>query len=477
MQQSIYKPGFERFGGGSVHSVLHPLVLALVILIAILVFVLPRRWVIVPLILGIFLIPYGQNLYVAGFHMYMYRLLILLGWIRVVLSQSSSATEALPDSFNVLDRTFVIWATYTALAVVLLYQQTSAITSEFAFLWDALGGYFLFRWLIRSDEDILRIVRVLTVLAAVIAVAMLYEHWTARNFFAFLGGVRAVPDMREGRIRAQAVFGHSILAGCFGATIFPLFLWLWKSRKAWFLAGVGIASALVITIASSSSTPVMALFAGILVFCLWPVRKQMRSIRWAIVLGLIGLQMVMKAPIWFLSARIDFIGGGGWDRAKLIDTFIRHFSTWWLFGTRDYVNWGWDMWDACNQFVANGYAGGLIGLTCFIVLFCVCFRWIGNARKAVEDDRRREWLVWTFGATLFAELVADFGIDYFDQTSFLWYLLLAMICVVTLPRNASVKQSAEISTAISCRWNTRLTQPIQAEKQIYLPTRYPFNPK
>jgi hypothetical protein len=52
----------------------------------------------------------------------------------------------------------------------------------------------------------------------------------------------------------------------------------------------------------------------------------------------------MKAPVWFLIARIDLAGGSsGYHRAMLIDTFLRHFGDWWLLGTKDAFSWGWDM--------------------------------------------------------------------------------------------------------------------------------------
>ena len=49
----------------------------------------------------------------------------------------------------------------------------------------------------------------------------------------------------------------------------------------------------------------------------------------------------------------------------------------------------------------------------------------------MENDRRKEWLIWLFAATLFAQVLAYFGIDYFDQSKFVWYLILVMIGVAT----------------------------------------------
>ena len=44
MKQSIYDPSFAQFGDGSTHTVLHPLVLAAIILIGLLMFLLRRTY-------------------------------------------------------------------------------------------------------------------------------------------------------------------------------------------------------------------------------------------------------------------------------------------------------------------------------------------------------------------------------------------------------------------------------------------------
>ena len=106
----------------------------------------------------------------------------------------------------------------------------------------------------------------------------------------------------------------------------------------------------------------------------WPLRKQMRLIRWGLVCALVGLHLVMKAPVWALIARIDLTGSSsGYQRYQLVDMCIRHFSDWWLLGTPNYVKWGWDSWDLCNQFVAVALTGGLLALIFYIAIFSRSF--------------------------------------------------------------------------------------------------------
>jgi hypothetical protein len=432
MMQSQYDPGFAAFGGGTVESVLHPNVEIALVVVGLSLFLLPRKYVIVPLLLGLMIIPNGQNLYVGGVHFYTCRIVILLGCVRMLWSKFASHERLLPGGFSTLDKVFVIWASYRAVAGVLQLMQAGAIPNQAGLLLDAAGGYFLFRFLIRTDEDIMRAMKALAIVAVVGAVSMIHEQQTAQNWFGQLGGIRVAPEIRNNRIRSQGFFQHALTAGSFGATMFPLFLWLWVRGRAWFFGLLGAAAAVVMTFTASTSTPIMALMGGIGTMLLWPLRRNLRVIRWGILIAPIFLQLVMKAPFWFVIAHIDLASGStGWDRAMLIDNFLRHIGSWWLVGTHDNVNWGWDMWDACNQFVAEGFGGGLVCFICFVTMFTLCFKKIGRARRAVAGRLRREWSIWLFGAALFAQVMAYFGIDYFDQTKFVWYLLLVMLATTT----------------------------------------------
>ena len=97
---------------------------------------------------------------------------------------------------------------------------------------------------------------------------------------------------------------------------------------------------------------------------MWPLRRNMRTIRrWGMVIFVVSLHMVMKAPVWFAIAHIDIISGNsGWHRAMLIDQLVRHFSDWWLIGVQSTANWAFEMSDQANQFVYEAESGGLITL-------------------------------------------------------------------------------------------------------------------
>jgi hypothetical protein len=431
------------FGGGSGDTVMHPAVAVAMILVIILILVLPRKQAIVPFLLCTFLIPLGQTLVLGGVHLYVLRIVILFGCARMLFAKFSSQDNLLGGGFNSVDRVFILWAVFRATAFLILFSfPSAAIVNQTAFLLDALGGYFLLRFLIQDDEDILRTIKVLTVVAAIIGVCMVNEKLRDQNIYGYLGGFRLVPEMRDGAIRAQGPFAHPILAGSFGGTLLPLFFWLWTSGKAKASAVVGAIGSTCIVLSSASSTPLMAYMGGVFALCFWPMRKYMRMFRWGLASALVGLHLVMKAPVWFLIARVDLTGASsGYHRAELVDQFIRHFSEWWLVGTNGNGAWGFDMWDLSNQFVAEGVTGGLVTFICFIALIAMCFSRIGTARKAVEGDRDQEWYMWCLGAALVSHIVAYWGISYFDHTQMAWFALLAMILAATATRIAqTVKQ-------------------------------------
>lgn len=144
--------------------------------------------------------------------------------------------------------------------------------------------------------------------------------------------------------------------------------------------------------------------------------------------------MVMKAPVWALIQRISIFGGNsGYHRYELINQAILHFGEWFMFGTKNPSSWGYEMGDVSNAYVSAAVEGGFLTLICFLAIFWQCFRYIGLARQAAEqqNDRKLELEIWAFGAALMAILTAYFGITYFDQSIVIWYSLLAMIGAIT----------------------------------------------
>jgi hypothetical protein len=197
-------------------------------------------------------------------------------------------------------------------------------------------------------------------------------------------------------------------------------------------------------ITSNSSTSWLALFGSLVGVALWPLRKRMRLIRWASGLTLLALHLVMKAPVWALISRVDVTGSSsGYHRYELVDNCIRHFSQWWLIGYNNYPDWGFCMYDLCDQWVVAAVKAGLVGLVVYIAIFSRSFGAIGTARKQVSGDRSQEWLFWCLGSNLFAVVVAQFGINYMAQLMLSVFTLLACISVATFEARQATVRSVE----------------------------------
>jgi hypothetical protein len=399
-------------------------VLAATLLTVVLTLLLPRKYLFIPVMGIAILTPFGAQLFFGGFHFFPVRILALVGMGRLLLGKLVWHKSVFAAGVAAFDKIFIGWAVCRGVALMLLHPETGAIVNQVAFWVDTLGLYILFRHAIRDLSDIVRGIKVTAVLVAILAACMVYEHRSHFNVFNLISTNYVTPVTREGDIRAQASFGVSITAGTFAATAIPLFFWLWKSGQARTLAMAGFVAALAGTYCSKSSTPATAALGAFLGLSLWPIRAHMRKVRWGIVLTLVALALVMKAPIFYIIAKVDFVGGHGWDRAFLVEQFAHHFFDWWLIGTDQNANWGYSTWDRCNQYIAEAASGGLITLVLFIALLSRAFGIAGRLRK--RSSGNRAWLAWCMGSALLAHVIAFQGVSYWDQMRVPWLLFVAV---------------------------------------------------
>lgn len=407
----------------------------------ILILCLSRKSAIVPLLLAFFITPTGQVVVLGGVHFTVLRILILAGLARRAFA---GKTDRLAGGFNSVDFAVTGWALMLLVVFSLQWMDMQAFIMSLGNFLDALGGYMVIRFLIRDREDVRLTLKVFACLTVILGVCMINEQITHQNIFGLLGGVEVVPQVRDGHVRSQATFGTFLEAGVFGGILIPMFIGLWREGKSRGAAFLGLVGATVITVTSNTSTALLAYAAGLLGLCFWPMRKQMRLFRWGLVAVLVALHMVMKAPVWALIARIDLTGSSsGWHRLALVDQCIRHFGDWWLLGYKNYNDWGWDLWDLSNQFVATAFAGGLVTLVFFIAIFSRALGGLGKARKLASGDRKLEWLIWSLGASLFALMVGMFGCGFMPKSQMEFFCMLAMISVVAFsPGAVAVPQAA-----------------------------------
>ncbi len=78
------------FGGGATESTMTPVALVLMVVAIVLVFILPRKWVIVLISFFTFLVPVGAQFNIGGLHFFAHRIVILCGFVRLLFRPSSA---------------------------------------------------------------------------------------------------------------------------------------------------------------------------------------------------------------------------------------------------------------------------------------------------------------------------------------------------------------------------------------------------
>jgi len=444
------EPKNHRFGGGATETFLHPLVVVWMLVAIALIFTLPRKKVVTPFLISFFLIPDAQVVVLGGAHLTMHQILILAVLIRMATFRETPLTVRFGGGFDTLDKLVVLWTLTSLIVFCIQFTEVQAWIRGVATLLEELGGYLAARFLVPDREAVNRTVRALAVICAIQGVCMLNEQFTHQNVFSFAGA--NWPTVRNGHVRSEGAMGN-LWGGAFAGACVPLFLWLWTEREFKIVAFVGITGATAMVFATYASTSWMAFFAGVGALGFWPLRKQMRLIRWGIITILIGLHLVMNGPVWSLLEKIDLTGGSSsYHRYMLVDNCIRHFGDWWLFGYKYYGQWGFDMWDLCNQFVAVAVTGGLISLILFIMIYSRGFGKIGRARTRMSGNRKQEWLLWCLGSTLFVHVVASFGINYMVQLVMALFVVLACIQASTFSnQQATVRETHSTNKSVP-RW-------------------------
>jgi hypothetical protein len=412
--------------------------LTLVILLGILLLVLPRQVASVPLVIGTCYLTLGQSFDIFGLNFYAFRVLIIIGWLRIILRREIALIE-----LNAIDKLIILWIVSSVVTYTLLYQTWEAFVYRLGLSYNCLGLYFLFRALIRNLNEFRKLLKITSVIIIPVAALMLREHLTGFNVFSIFGGVQEISEIRKGQFRAQGPFRSPILAGTFGATFLPLIVPLWWQDRGRRFALMGAIASIAIVFSSKSSGPTMACLSGVIGLLMWRFRQNMKVVRWWILLVLLSLHfIVMKAPVWYLFDRVsEVLGGSGWYRAELIEQSLVHFEDWWLMGTKDTSSWmAFVLFegkaDITNQFIGEGVNGGLLTLSLFVLIIVFCFKAVGGTIQKLESEPFATRLfAWAMGSSLFAHVLSFFSVAYFDQTIVVWFLLLASISSVNSSLN------------------------------------------
>ncbi len=421
----------EGFGGLAYKDVtnMHPLALIAIIVLGVAMLGIPRRWSVLPMLIVACFISSVQKIVVFGLDFNLLRIMVLFGVLRVLLKK-----DYVGFIWKPLDTAMILWTVSSMLIHTLQQGTFSAFVNRLGFGFDAFGMYFLFRCLIRNWSDVDTVIFSVLSISIPVAVFFILENRTGRNVFSIFGGVAPITGIRQGRLRCQGAFSHPITAGCFWASLMPLIAacW-WKSAKDRSWAIIGLVSSCVIVACCASSTPVMAVLAALVGGLFFFLRGYMRLVRWAALLTLVALHMVMDAPVWHLISRVSAVGGStGWHRYNLINQAVNRFGEWFLLGTRSTAHWGWGLQDVTNQYILEGVRGGFLTLCLFVAVIAVAFREIGCLWRSQIRNPYRLALSCAMGVSLLVHCTNFIGVSYFGQIWILWYLLLAMIGSMSL---------------------------------------------
>jgi hypothetical protein len=404
-------------------------------------FALPRRLAFLPLLIAVCHVP-NVPVVEIGITFTITKLVLLAGVLRGVVSGKPMWSPQ-----QSLDVFMALWAGWAILSGVFHHPRDhNPITVRMSLAYDIFGAYLYARCFIRKSEDLVRFVRSLTLVMLPLAALMAFEYVHGYNPYSALGA--QLSEVRDGIIRCNGPFGHSILAGTVGAAC-SFFIVLHRTR--WVkLAGLFGCGAIVVL--SHSSGPLLTYAAGLTGLVLWRWRNRLGWVKTGAIIGLIALHLVMKAPVWYLIARIDLTGSStSYYRAELITQALNHFDTWWLTGTdytRDWmpsgVLWSSDQADIVNYYIKMGVIGGAPLLLLFLGVFRQGYHALGRRMRLMRRERDgREFYLWCIGVTLFAYNVSFIGVTPFDQSYVFFCLALGMVPGITAP----IRQSdGEIET-------------------------------
>jgi hypothetical protein len=407
-------------------------------MLAVAVFVMPRRYFLLPYIIVACLIPADQRIVTMDIDLTPLRMLIAAGVLRMFLRG-----EIVSIRWNAFDKIVFIWLICRCAVYVLLWADMKAVINRAGVLFDAFGLYWLFRQNIRSWDDVLQAVKLLALAALVSAPLIAIEWVTGHNPFSMLG--RVATQMRSGRYRCQGAFPHSIMLGLFWATLAPIFIGLARADNRKYFYWAAAAAAGFIVIATTSSTPIAILMEILLLLALFKYRPYGKWILGGLCMLMVLLHMVMKAPVWHLIARVNIVGGStGWHRFHLIDQAINHFDEWAILGIKGTGQWGYGLEDVTNQYILEGVRGGMISLILLVIILVMAVRTLG-AYSLRPMPQKWQWFVWCLCVAMLGHSLSFIGVSYFGQIQMLLYLMFAIAALAyefSMPKAAAAVVSA-----------------------------------
>jgi len=394
-------------------------VILLVILILVLL-TISRQHIMFPLIMVTCCVPLDQRIIILNLDFPLIRILMLICLFRMAIKGENRVIQ-----WNNFDKLILCLQGIGFLVYIIRNSNLSAIIFQFGLMFDNLGLYWIFRQYIRDWKDICNMFRILAFFAIITAPFIALEKFQDSSLFSIFG--HTAGEFHRGRYRAAGAFSHSILMGCFWATLLPFFYSQIKINKYFIFYWLAILSSLSSIYFSGSTTPVMTVIAVIIFWNIYRYRMYGKKIFWGTCAGLFLLHLVMKAPVWHLLSRIDiFSGSTGYHRYLLIDNFLGHISEWFFLGMNSTSHWGHVQGDITNQIILEGVRGGMITLIILIIILFNAVK-IPGRLSLNSNSAEIKWISWGICVAMLGHFITFWGVSYFGQINILLYFTFALI--------------------------------------------------
>lgn len=415
-------------------------------ILIILVLFASRRWAILGIMAGVLYLTQGQVINAFGTHLYAIRILELGGFCRVLVRRELSFSK-----LNEIDKLFLLTYGYRTFAFIA--NSNGNPIEAISLIVDASFCYFTFRGLIRTLDELKIFLRDFVILLGPYVVLVSVEMLTTHNPFAVMGWPGVIENYysRAGRLRCIGSFRHPSLLGTLGASFLPLYISLLFTKKNRIYGYGGICFCLGIVFLSNSGGPLIGATIGVVAWLFWIVRTKMYIVRRMIIGILVLVVIFMKAPIWYLPAKLSvFSGGDGWHRSYLMEVTFRHFDDWWIggmpiSGTKDWFPYhvmtgGADF---TNYFLDFGINAGIAAIVIFIFFLIKLFQNLGRALTLIRTNtplnKETEFLLWGLGVVLTVHVFNWFAIIYFDQSYMILFMHLSVIATFSLEPLISIE--------------------------------------
>jgi hypothetical protein len=407
------------------------------ILLSVLVIVITgtRRMALLGVVIGVLFLTQGMSVNIGGTNLFAFRFVELAAFLRVLVRKEYQSRP-----MHAIDRT--VLKLYIFTAVVFLLRSSEDHAYQLGRSVDALLCYFSVRGLLKSSDDLRWMLRMMALLFVPYVGLLVIESVTQKNPFTLLGGAGGATWLREDRVRCIGSFRHPSLLGALGACFLPLYIGLSFDKSNRKAAIVGIVGCLAIVWASNSGGPASGAAAAMAGWALWGMRTRLKVLQYGFLAAFCAAAILMKAPVWYLLARVSSITGGtGWHRSYLIDRAVHDLGNWWLVGMpiRETAHWfpyvipATGGADITNQFLVFGLTAGLGAMLLFVILLVIAFKHLGRALLAARQSpgNPAEPLLWGIGVCVIVHISTWLGISYFDQSYALWLLHLSALVAVT----------------------------------------------